>query len=54
MTKWFEKTPIISEELFRKETEFDPWEYRKINGVWINVYKGWVETPAGILIWEEK
>jgi len=48
--KWFEEIAKISEEKFRKESNFDPWEYRKINGLWLNIVKGWVKSPAGIWI----
>jgi hypothetical protein len=51
--KWFIDVPEISEQKYREESDFNPWEWRKIAGIWVNVYRGWVKTPAGILVMED-
>lgn len=47
--KWFENPPKLTEREFEKDSDFCRFEWRLINGLWVNIYREWVEVN-GVLV----
>lgn len=50
--RWFEETPQLTEREFEREADFCRWEWRLIGGLWLNIYREWVEVN-GVLRMKE-
>lgn len=49
--RWFEDKPKeLTEKTLIKDSDFSPFEWVLVNGIWINMYRGWKENNEGILI----
>lgn len=51
--KWFENSPKkLDEKQLIKDSDFSPFEWILVNGVWVNMYRGWEKTETGIFLLE--